>query len=83
VISERTVGPTNAAPGAARRCVLDEVGEAPKPVLESIRVMVSELASNAVLQARTEFRVRVERLGEALRVEMILSWRQVTRSALS
>ena len=68
--AEQTFEPTGQSVRLARRFVLDEVGDAPKAVLDEIAVAASELASNAVLHARTSYRVRVEREADSVRVEV-------------
>jgi anti-sigma regulatory factor (Ser/Thr protein kinase) len=70
VTAERTFDQTSAAVGLARRFVLDETADLPKELLDSIAVMVSELASNAVLHAQSKFRICVERLPHSVRIEV-------------
>ncbi len=55
---------------AARRFVMNAVGDVPALVRDAILVMVSELAMNAVQHARTEFAVSVHIAGRLLRVEV-------------
>lgn len=60
--------PTSAA--AARRFVAAELADVSAEALETVTLMVSELASNAIRHARTRFRVGVARNGHHLRVEV-------------
>ena len=66
----RSFAPDAASIRAARRFVLDAVGDAGQERLDAISVMVSELAMNAVQYARTAFDVRMELTDESLRVEV-------------
>jgi anti-sigma regulatory factor (Ser/Thr protein kinase) len=54
----------------ARRFVLSEVQDLPLEKQEVIAVMVSELASNAVVHAGTDFYVTVNRAPNSVRVEV-------------
>jgi anti-sigma regulatory factor (Ser/Thr protein kinase) len=67
---DRSFTPDVASIRAARRFVLDTVGEVPPGLRDAISVMVSELAMNAVQYGRTAFAVRVELDGGSLRVEV-------------
>ena len=67
---DRSFAPDAASVRAARRFVLDAVGDAGQERLDAISVMVSELAMNAVQYARTAFDVRMEVTGDSLRVEV-------------
>lgn len=67
---DRSFAPDAASIRAARRFVLDAVGDAGQELRDAISVMVSELAMNAVQYARTSFDVRVELTDESLRVEV-------------
>ena len=55
---------------AARRFVLQVIGEVPPDLRDAIALMVAELAMNAVQHARTEFEVTIDLTGATLRVEM-------------
>ena len=55
---------------SARRFVADALVHVPKPLLESVELMVSELASNCVVHARAEFQVCIVRAAGVLRVEV-------------
>ena len=52
----------------ARRFVLEHAPELPAETQDSLVLLTSELVTNAVLHARTEFTVRVVREGETVRV---------------
>jgi anti-sigma regulatory factor (Ser/Thr protein kinase) len=62
LIGERDFTPDAASVSSARRFVLSLIDAEPE------QLAVSELATNAVLHARSPFRVRVSRLGSRLRV---------------
>ncbi len=70
MITGRSFAPDVASIRAARRFVLDAVGDAASEQRDAISVMVSELAMNAVQYAHTTFDVRMELTGESLRVEV-------------
>lgn len=57
---------------AARRAVLDAISSwnLPERVTDDTALVVSELTTNAVLHARTDFNVSVSRLGSGLRVSV-------------
>ncbi len=55
----------------ARRFVLAQLPDAEAELRDAVSLMVSELATNAVLHARTEFVVCLEVTDEWLRVEVI------------
>jgi anti-sigma regulatory factor (Ser/Thr protein kinase) len=67
---DRSFSPDAASIRAARRFVLDEVGDVGQELRDAISVMVSELAMNAVQYARTAFDVRMELTDKSLRVEV-------------
>jgi serine/threonine-protein kinase RsbW len=69
-VTRRTFPNTPAAVSAARHFALDAIGDVPAPVLDAVAVGVSELATNCVRHARTEFSVDVEQTPERLRVEV-------------
>jgi anti-sigma regulatory factor (Ser/Thr protein kinase) len=62
--------PDPASAGAARRFVVRLLSE-PAAISEVVVLLVSELASNAVLHARTPFELRVTIDDEKIRVEVI------------
>ena len=68
--SSRTFAGSPPSVKAARDFTTDALVGAPKEVLDSVVLMVSELASNCVRFAATDFTVVVERLGEEIRVEV-------------
>jgi serine/threonine-protein kinase RsbW len=55
---------------SARRFVVEALWQIPKPLLEAIELMVSELASNCVLHTSAEFVVCVVRAERMVRVEV-------------
>jgi anti-sigma regulatory factor (Ser/Thr protein kinase) len=55
---------------SARRFVVEALGGTPKPLLEAIELMVSELASNCVLHTAAEFEVCIVRGERTVRVEV-------------
>jgi anti-sigma regulatory factor (Ser/Thr protein kinase) len=67
---DRSFAPDAASIRAARRFVLEAVGNAGQELRDAISVMVSELAMNAVQYAHTAFDVRMELTDESLRVEV-------------
>jgi anti-sigma regulatory factor (Ser/Thr protein kinase) len=54
----------------ARRFVTGALGEVPGPVGADIALMVSELVTNAIRHAGTDFRVTVDRTPAAVRVSV-------------
>ena len=66
----RSFAPDAASIRAARRFVLDAIGDAPQELRDPISVMVSELAMNAVQYAHATFEVSVELTDGRLRVEV-------------
>jgi hypothetical protein len=68
VVAERGFDQASGSVSAAREFVVETVGN---PALDdALRLAVSELATNAVIHARSSFRIRVIRLGTAVRVEV-------------
>jgi anti-sigma regulatory factor (Ser/Thr protein kinase) len=67
---DRSFAPDAASIRAARRFVLEAVGDAGQELRDAVSVMVSELAMNAVQYAHTAFDVRMELTDESLRVEV-------------
>jgi len=68
---ERRIFPASKA--SVRRCrqfALKAVDDLPAEVQDSVALMVSELATNALVHARTEFEVEIERADRELRVEV-------------
>ena len=68
-IGERDFTPDAASVAQARRYVLSLL-ELDPTTTESVQLAVSELATNAVLHARSPFRVRISRDDESARVEV-------------
>lgn len=60
MIAEQQFESTATSVAAARRFVGAAMGTVPSSVLAAVSVMISELASNAVMHAKTPFDVRVE-----------------------
>lgn len=58
------------AVSSARAFVREELHGLPEDLLHAAQLLTSELASNAVIHAKTGFSVSVERLGEEVRVEV-------------
>ena len=69
VIGERDFTADAASVSGARRYVLSLL-DVDDDTADAVRLAVSELATNAVLHARSPFRVRVSRNGSLLRVEV-------------
>jgi anti-sigma regulatory factor (Ser/Thr protein kinase) len=70
VTESRTFAPLPESVGAARRFVAANLGQLAQGSLDAVLVMVSELASNCVQHARTDFSVRVSKDGGQIRVEV-------------
>jgi anti-sigma regulatory factor (Ser/Thr protein kinase) len=64
----RTFPNVSASVTAARRFVTSAVAGAPRPVAEAVAIVVSELATNCVRHAGTEFTVDIDRTPDELRV---------------
>jgi anti-sigma regulatory factor (Ser/Thr protein kinase) len=60
---------------SARRFVAEALAQVPKPLIDAIVLMVSELASNCVLHTAAEFVVCIVRAAGMLRVEVTDSGR--------
>jgi anti-sigma regulatory factor (Ser/Thr protein kinase) len=67
LIGERHFSPDAASVASARRFVVSLIDAGPE-LVDSVQLAVSELATNAVLHARSPFRVRVTREDGRLRV---------------
>jgi len=52
----------------ARRFAVKAVGDVPRDIAEALEVMVSELATNSVKHAATQFTVRVDRDEDQIRI---------------
>jgi anti-sigma regulatory factor (Ser/Thr protein kinase) len=70
MIEERGFSAEAASVPAARRFVLERLAMVPRPTADAIGVMVSELVTNAVRHARTDFRVRMDLDEGVVRVEV-------------
>ncbi len=66
--TSRTFPADPASVPAARRFVLGAAGRLPREVGESVALMVSELATNAILHGQTEFEIDVEVEADSLLV---------------
>ncbi|MGH9120728.1 MAG: ATP-binding protein [Acidimicrobiales bacterium] len=67
---EMTFEPLPASVPGVRRFVLANMGEVPAATRDRVGLMVSELATNAVLHSATAFRVRLERAPDRLLVSV-------------
>jgi anti-sigma regulatory factor (Ser/Thr protein kinase) len=56
--------------GAARRFAVAVLGDAPADVLEAVKLMVSELATNSIRHAETGFDLSICHVQGAIRVEV-------------
>jgi serine/threonine-protein kinase RsbW len=61
---------TAAAPSVARRYVGETLRDLPRDVVDPVTLMVSELASNCVQHAATDFTVSIERTHRHIRVDV-------------
>jgi two-component sensor histidine kinase len=68
MIAERTFPHAVESVGRARRYALDAVGDAPSEIVDSIAVMVSELATNSVRHAASPFTLTVDRGATRVRI---------------
>jgi anti-sigma regulatory factor (Ser/Thr protein kinase) len=55
--------------GRARRFARETLGDQPREILEAVELMLSELATNCVQHARSDFDVAIERTNGTIRVE--------------
>jgi anti-sigma regulatory factor (Ser/Thr protein kinase) len=69
-VNRRTFPGSPASVTDARRYVVDAIGSVPAEVEEAVAIVVSELATNCVRHARTDFTVAVERTPTEVRVEV-------------
>ena len=65
---ERTFPARSSSVRAARRYAVDAVGNVPHAVADAVAIAVSELATNCVLHAETEFAVSVVRTPGQVRI---------------
>ncbi len=54
----------------ARRYVQSQIEDAPQEIAEAVAVMTSELVTNSIRHAASDFEVRVDRRGGSIRVEV-------------
>ena len=66
----RTFPHTVTSVSQARRYVTAALAEVPADVVDSVALMVSELATNACKHANTDFVVAIEQVGQRIRVEV-------------
>ena len=69
-IAELRLPPEPGSVAQARTFAVEAAGVEGEEIAELLRLLVSELATNAVLHARTEFVVRVRPHGTTVRVEV-------------
>jgi anti-sigma regulatory factor (Ser/Thr protein kinase) len=65
-----TLPPNTQSPRRARRFVAEALGTDTPRVAEVVALLVSEMVTNAVLHARTDVRVSIERGMDTIRVEV-------------
>jgi anti-sigma regulatory factor (Ser/Thr protein kinase) len=68
--ADLTLPPDTLSPRRARRFVAETLTGATPTVSEVISLLVSEMVTNAVLHARTDVRVSIERGADVIRVEV-------------
>jgi anti-sigma regulatory factor (Ser/Thr protein kinase) len=68
--SQRSFAPTPESIREARRFVLDQLPLVPDSTQEAISLIVSELATNAIVHAATSFTVAVQRTTGSVRLEV-------------
>jgi anti-sigma regulatory factor (Ser/Thr protein kinase) len=69
--SERTfVRNTPAAPAAARQYVREALSGLPRDVVDTVSLMVSELATNCVRHTNTDFTMTIEQTDRHVRVDV-------------
>jgi serine/threonine-protein kinase RsbW len=61
---------TPEAPAAARRYVRQALTGLPRDVVDTVSLMVSELATNCVRHANSDFTMTIERTGRHVRVDV-------------
>jgi anti-sigma regulatory factor (Ser/Thr protein kinase) len=61
---------TPEAPAAARRYVRETLTGVTRDVLDAVSLMVSELATNCVLHANSDFTMTIEQTGRHVRVDV-------------
>lgn len=70
MIVRRSFGLDRTSVGASRRFVVNALKDLPDDIRESAELMMSELATNAVVHAGTGFEVCIERTAARLRVDV-------------
>jgi anti-sigma regulatory factor (Ser/Thr protein kinase) len=70
-VNRRTFPGAPTSVSQARRYVVEAIGDVPPAVEEAVSIVVSELATNCVRHAGTDFTVDVERTPTELRVEVV------------
>ena len=70
MIVRRSFGLDRTSVAASRRFVVDALNDLPDDIRESAELMMSELATNAVVHAGTGFEVCIERTATFLRVDV-------------
>ena len=68
--SDVTLPPDTTSPWRARRFVAETLGDTTAYVADVVALLVSEMVTNAVLHARTDVRVSIERGADTIRVEV-------------
>ncbi len=74
-MTSKTFPATTAAVTAARRFAVEAVGNLPRATVDTVALAVSELATNCVRYAGTEFTVDVDQTAKRLRVAVTDSGR--------
>jgi anti-sigma regulatory factor (Ser/Thr protein kinase) len=69
VTEQRSFPARRESVGLARRFARESLEDEPRETLETIELMVSELATNCVQHAHSDFDVTIERTGGTIRVE--------------
>lgn len=69
-LEERQFPPEAMSVGEARRFAAEVLAACPLPTVQDVQLMVSELATNCVVHAKTEFRLRVSVSADQVRVEV-------------
>ena len=62
---------TPAAPAAARRYIGEAMSDSPRDVIDIVSLLVSELATNCVRYASSDFTVSIEQTATAVRVDVV------------
>jgi len=70
MMTRKTFPGTPAAVTASRRFAIETIGNLPRNIVDSVALAVSELATNCVRYARTDFTIEIEQTADQLRVEV-------------